>query len=79
MDGNTVNHNKLKFDFSKCNQCDSALALNGPIWIDPINDLEFVQTLHEKIQQPNFDLELQTKKRIYGMLHGILAVRKLFL
>jgi len=36
-----------------------------------------VQTLHDKLQAPDFNLELQTKKRIYGMLHGILQVEKL--
>jgi len=76
MEGNSLTHNKIKIDFNKCNQCDSNLSLNGPIWIDPINNLDFVQTLYDKIQKPDFDLELQTKKRIYGMLHGILQVKQ---
>lgn len=43
--------------------------LDGPIWIDKMNDEGFVASTIEFLNSESFDLPLATKKKISGMLH----------
>lgn len=64
--------NKMKLDLSRCPITGENYTLNGPLWFDPINDLNFVKLLQERINAPDQIFELGTKKRISAMLHGIM-------
>jgi len=68
----TYSVNKFNLDLSKCDQCGGKYALNGPIWIDELNDMSFATELYNQINQPGFNFPFSTKKKILGMLHGII-------
>jgi hypothetical protein len=43
------------------------------VWLDKINDQSFAQKMMDYIKSEQFKLPLATKKKIYGVLHGIVA------
>ena len=47
--------------------------LDGPVWLDSINSVAFVESLKELLNKENNSLVLTTAKKINGLLHGILA------
>lgn len=46
---------------------------DGPVWLDKINDQSFAKTMIDYLNSEAFALPLATKKKIYGVLHGIIA------
>ena len=64
--------NKMKLDLSHCPMTGEQFAFNGPIWFDPLNDFTFVKLLQERLTAEDQQLELASKKRILGVLEGIL-------
>lgn len=55
----------------------SLFILDGPVWIDKINDLNFVRLLLQEITSEKTNFQFKTKKKIIGLLYGILYVNKL--
>lgn len=49
--------------------------LGGPIWIDNINNFDFVQKIYNYLKSPEYDMELSSLKKINGLLGGILNVK----
>jgi len=45
--------------------------LDGPIWLDKLNDSDFVQKTIDYMKSKEFDLPLATNKKILGILHSI--------
>eukprot|EP01095_Lingulamoeba_sp_RSL-Kostka_P005673 TRINITY_DN1713_c0_g1_i2.p1 TRINITY_DN1713_c0_g1~~TRINITY_DN1713_c0_g1_i2.p1 ORF type:complete len:597 (+),score=182.67 TRINITY_DN1713_c0_g1_i2:29-1819(+) len=52
----------------KCEFCDSAIRMTGPIWGDSIHDQEFVEKLLEHLE------ENQSNYKTYARLYGLLSV-----
>ena len=67
-----INHVRLPGDSGVCDQCGTNYVLNGPIWLDNICNLEFLQTLQKRLKSVDFDMELKTHKRILGMINGLI-------
>lgn len=55
---------------TKCEFCHSRLSFGGPLYSEPIHDLEFVQSLLTSLDNPELG-ELNTEKRIRGILSVI--------
>lgn len=55
---------------TKCEFCHSRLNFGGPLYSQPIHDLEFVQSLLSSLDNPEYG-ELKTEKRIRGILSVI--------
>ncbi|XP_041366560.1 tRNA (guanine(26)-N(2))-dimethyltransferase-like isoform X2 [Gigantopelta aegis] len=50
----------------RCDHCGFKHHFGGPIWVDPIHDVDFIQSVLRNIQEdPN---QLRTSERIVGML-----------
>lgn len=56
-----------------CEHCNSRYHMGGPIWTNPIHDIEFVDLLHETIQLDE-SKQLETYSRMLGMLSVIKEV-----
>ena len=48
------------------------LGVDGPIWIDKLNDMNFVRILLQEMTSEKSNFEFRTKKKIIGMLYAIL-------
>lgn len=46
---------------------------DGPVWLDRINDQNFAKEMMDYLGSEYFKLPLATKKKIYGVLHGIVT------
>lgn len=70
---------------TKCNVCDSNLQLGGPIWSEPIHNIQFVTRLLNSIEHSMVpdskreakgisprEVNLKTAERIKGVLGGII-------
>lgn len=55
---------------TQCEYCHSRLNFGGPLYSQPIHDLEFVQSLLTSLDNPELG-ELKTEKRIRGILSVI--------
>lgn len=45
-----VKINKLDLESSsRCDICGSKYTINGPVWLDPLNDLDFVAKLKQQV------------------------------
>jgi len=55
---------------AKCEFCHSRLNFGGPLYSQPIHDLDFVQSLLSSLDNPELG-ELKTEKRIRGILSVI--------
>lgn len=55
---------------TKCEFCHSRFSFGGPLYSEPIHDLEFVQSLLTSLDNPELG-ELKTEKRIRGILSVI--------
>jgi len=53
-----------------CGTCDSQLTIGGPIWNQPLHNVDFVKRLLENANKE--DCSLKTVGRIKGILGGIL-------
>ena len=49
--------------------------MGGPIWLDEINDMEFVTKVKNFFESEENKLDLASKQKINGLLHGILNVK----
>eukprot|EP00825_Cyclidium_porcatum_P002727 TRINITY_DN11265_c0_g1_i5.p1 TRINITY_DN11265_c0_g1~~TRINITY_DN11265_c0_g1_i5.p1 ORF type:complete len:312 (+),score=79.92 TRINITY_DN11265_c0_g1_i5:170-1105(+) len=75
---NTYTSHALKtLPSEKCDQCGEFFTLNGPVWLDSLNDIDFIQQMYQDIQSPEFDLKLKTHKKIQGQLHAIIRESQL--
>ncbi|EGR29576.1 TRM1 tRNA methyltransferase 1, putative [Ichthyophthirius multifiliis] len=61
----------LNIPSNKCDQCGNNFTINGPVWIDKLNDEDFVNKTIQFLNQQQCQLKLQTKEKINGMLHAI--------
>lgn len=55
---------------ASCNACEGDFTIGGPIWQVPMHDIDFVERLLEAVNSK--ELELGTRKRIQGLLKGII-------
>ena len=65
---------KMDLQSVLCNICSEKYSMGGPIWLDPLNDMKFVQKVSEFIDSPENQLNLASTKKIKGLLRGILNV-----
>jgi len=49
------------------------IDIDGPVWLDRLNDLAFAKELMDYMGSETFGLPLATKKKIHGVLHGIIS------
>lgn len=61
---------------STCGTCGSKLMIGGPIWHDPIHNIDFVRKMHEKCSNDDAQ-KFGTIKRIKGILGGIIDEHEL--
>ena len=54
-----------------CNVCDGQLTIGGPIWNQPIHNIDFVKRLI-KVVRAQEEVKLGTSKRILAILTGII-------
>ena len=59
----------------QCNVCSDRYSMGGPIWLDEINDMEFVTKVKNFFESEENKLDLASKQKINGLLHGILNVK----
>ncbi|EGR30356.1 hypothetical protein IMG5_133990 [Ichthyophthirius multifiliis] len=62
---------KVQIEQNVCDQCGEQFIINGPIWLDQLNDYDFVKKASSFLEQDEEGLNLATKKKIQGMLYGI--------
>jgi tRNA (guanine26-N2/guanine27-N2)-dimethyltransferase len=61
-----------------CEQCGSLFNVNGPVWLGPLINRDFVNRLIAHLETPDFELHLKTRDRILGMLKGMSEEAALF-
>lgn len=64
----------ISFNLNKIYSLICRTQKDGPIWIDKMNDHDFVSKTIEYLNSEAFDLPLITKKKIEGILHSISLV-----
>jgi len=60
-----------------CNECGSPNFINGPIWIDPINDFDFVKDIYTKLSAINTEeakKQYFSYEKVQGLLYAMLKV-----
>ncbi|CEF61029.1 tRNA (guanine(26)-N(2))-dimethyltransferase [Strongyloides ratti] len=55
-------------DNGKCINCDSTFHLGGPIYLDPIHDMDFVRRLLKQLKELPNEQQLGTHRRLEGFL-----------
>jgi len=48
------------------------LLLDGPVWLDPVNDLSFVESLKQHVLTKDPQKQVDTTKRILAFLENML-------
>jgi tRNA (guanine26-N2/guanine27-N2)-dimethyltransferase len=73
--------NRVTLPSVKCNLCGGSWVMNGPLWLDPINDIGFIRdTLHnfDALKQhdtssPNWDYLKNLRITKFDEIHGVLG------
>ncbi len=65
----TLKLSKLEVSSNVCDQCENKWSMNGPVWLSPINDVQFVQKLLEFAEGES---QFASIKKIRGILQGII-------